>query len=150
MRIRGFEPISGYSGKELLLPKRKTVYSAGYDIYSAEDATLLALTTTLIPTGLKAYMQPDEYLGLHMRSGLAVKYNLSLINGQGIIDADYYNNESNEGHILIAVFNHNPKEIFISKGTRIVQAIFYKYLIADGDNEQGKMKRIGGLGSTGR
>lgn len=146
--VRGFEIVSQYVGCGITLPVRKTVSSAGYDIAAGQDATLSPGKVTLVPTGLKAYMGSDEYLGIHIRSGLAVKQSLSLINGQGIIDADYYNNPDNEGHILIAVFNHGDQPVVITKGTRLAQGIFYKYLIVDNDRPGGE--RLGGLGSTGQ
>ena len=133
MRLRGFEVISSYENANLLLPVRKTKYSAGYDIAAAEDVILPPQRTTLVATGLKAYMLADEYLGIHIRSGLSVKNNVSLINSQGIIDADYYNNTDNEGHIMIALYNHNTDPITIAKNTRIAQGIFYNYLTTDTD-----------------
>ncbi len=148
MKLRGFEFITQYKTANLPLPTRKTNYSAGYDIAAASDALLLPATTTLIATGLKAYMITDEYLGIHIRSGLSVKNNLSLINGQGIIDADYYNNIDNEGHIMIALYNHNSHNIVINKGTRIAQGIFYKYLVTDYDDSNRSSTRTGGFGST--
>lgn len=150
MKLRGFEPIEDYKNSDIVLPIRKTKYSAGYDIAAAMDVTLLPKTTTLVATGLKAYMQPNEYLGIHIRSGLSVKNNLSLINSQGIIDADYYNNTDNEGHIMIPIYNHNLESISISKGTRIAQGIFYNYLVADSDETNSFATRTGGLGSTGQ
>lgn len=149
MKIRGFEIISNYKNTDVSLPIRKTQYSAGYDIAAAEETILLPATVTVIATGLKAYMRSDEYLGIHIRSGLSIKNNLSLINGQGIIDADYYNNADNEGHILIAVYNHTAQNILICKGTRIAQGIFYKYLVADTDENNLFVTRTGGFGSTG-
>ena len=150
MQLRGFKFISNYENMDILLPTRKTQYSAGYDIAAAEDITLAPTTVTLVPTGIKAYMQPDEYLGIHIRSGLSIKNHLSLVNGQGIIDADYFNNTDNEGHIFIAIYNHNSQNINISKGTRIAQGIFYKYLLADMDENSSFIARTGGLGSTGK
>lgn len=151
MKQRGFEFISTYTAdKGLSLPERKTSFSAGYDIAAAEDTLVPPGNVVLIPTGIKAYMKPDEYLGIHIRSSLAVKSKLVLINSQGIIDADYYNNTSNEGHILIAVLNLGSEEIKIEKGTRIAQGIFYKFLTADLD-DQDKIStnvRTGGFGST--
>lgn len=149
MSLRGFELISKYHDSNFPLPLRKTKYSAGYDIAAIEDIILPPGTTTLIPTGIKAYMQEDEYLGIHIRSGLSIKNNLSLINGQGIIDADYYNNSDNEGHIMIAIFNHNYAPIHIEKGTRIAQGIFYKYLVTKEDENNLSTVRTGGFGSTG-
>ena len=148
-RVRGFEIVAGYQDRGLSLPIRKTCASAGYDIAAAENVCLRAGEMALIPTGLKAYMQPDEYLAIHIRSSLAVKQRLVLANSQGIIDADYYNNPDNEGHILIALINGGSQEAFISEGMRIAQGIFCKYLLTDRDELTGKEERTGGIGSTG-
>lgn len=148
MKIRGFEFISSYQNAGLMLPQRQTPLSAGYDIAAAEDAVLYPGNVTIIPTGLKAYMQGDEYLGIHIRSSLSIKQSLSLANGQGIIDADYYNNETNEGHIMLAIINRGNEVYEIKKGMRLAQGIFYKYLIADQD-ESSSFARQGGFGSTG-
>ena len=150
MKLRGFELISQYKDSDFPLPMRKTKYSAGYDIAAIEDVTLSPGTTTLVPTGIKVYMLEDEYLGIHIRSGLSIKNNLSLINGQGIIDADYYNNADNEGHIMIGIYNHNSQDILITKGTRIAQGIFYKYLVSEIDENNLLSTRTGGFGSTGQ
>ncbi|BBB93127.1 deoxyuridine 5'-triphosphate nucleotidohydrolase [Methylomusa anaerophila] len=145
--MRGFEKISTYEHKSISLPGRKTKQSAGYDLAAAEDVVVPPSQIILVPTGLKAYMQPDEYLGIHIRSGLSVKRGLSLINGQGIIDSDYYNNPENEGHIMIALYNHSSSSVHIQKGERIAQGVFYKYLLAD--NDDANESRSGGFGSTG-
>lgn len=150
MRLRGFEIVSSYKNADILLPIRKTKSSAGYDIAAAENVILAPRATTLVATGLKVYMLPDEYLGIHIRSGLSVKNNVSLVNGQGIIDADYYNNTDNEGHLMIAIYNHNVESIMINQGTRIAQGIFYKYLTTDTDENNSFATRTGGLGSTGQ
>lgn len=148
MKIRGFEIVSSYEGKEISLPTRKTAFSAGYDIATAEEINLLPFQVTLVPTGIKSYMQADEYLGIHIRSSVAIKQKLTLINNQGIIDSDYYNNVENEGHIMIPVYNYNQEVVKLEKGTRIAQGIFYKYLSADDDSAEGL--RVGGIGSTGK
>lgn len=151
MKQRGFEILSSYQNKNISLPERKTALSAGYDIAAAEDTVVPQGQVAMIPTGIKAYMQPDEYLGIHIRSSLAVKSKLALINSQGIIDADYYDNPSNEGHILIAVMNFSAEDIRIEKGARIAQGIFYKFLTADQDDKNKMVQnlRTGGFGSTG-
>ena len=41
-----------------------------------------------------------EFLGIYIRSSLGFKYNIRMCNQVGIIDADYYNNKDNEGHIF--------------------------------------------------
>jgi len=149
MKIRGFEIVSKYQDKNIHLPGRKTACSAGYDLEAAEESVLLPHQVVLVPTGLKVYMQENEYLGIHARSGFSIKNGVSLINGQGIIDADYYDNEENEGHIMIPMINHSEQEVIVSKGMRVAQGIFYTYLTADGDAIGIGSKRAGGMGSTG-
>ena len=148
MKQRGFEIVSYYQEKNIILPSRKTKFSAGYDIATAENIILLPQQVTLIPTGIKAYMQADEYLGVHIRSSIAIKQKLTLINNVGVIDADYYNNVDNEGHIMIPVYNYNQSSVTIEKDTRIAQGIFYRYLLASDDKAENI--RIGGIGSTGK
>lgn len=148
MKQRGFEIVSYYQEKNIILPSRKTKFSAGYDIATAENIILLPQQVTLIPTGIKAYMQTDEYLGVHIRSSIAIKQKLTLINNVGVIDADYYNNVDNEGHIMIPVYNYNQSSVTIEKDTRIAQGIFYRYLLASDDKAENI--RIGGIGSTGK
>lgn len=148
MRSRGFEVVSAWEKEGIRLPARKTASSAGYDIESGRDMDILPGQVTLIPTGLKAYMGEDEYLAIYIRSSMAIKHGLILINSTGIIDSDYYNNEDNEGHIMVAVYNTTSQPFHISKGDRVAQGIFMKYLKADGDAARGL--RTGGVGSTGK
>lgn len=148
-RQRGFELVAAFLDKGINLPKRKTGSSAGYDIEAAEETILYPHKVILVPTGLKAYMQPDEYLGIHVRSSIAVKHSISCINSQGIIDADYYNNPDNEGHIMVPLINHGNEPMTIAKGMRIAQGIFYKYLTVDADAAGIGAGRKGGFGSTG-
>lgn len=149
MKTRGFEIARGYADQDIHLPHRKTARSAGYDIEAAADCVLLPHQVTVVPTGLKAYMQPDEYLGIHVRSGFSIKKQLSCINSQGIIDADYYGNADNDGHILVALVNHSDVPVQVEKGMRIAQGIFYSYLTADDDEAGTGAVRQGGFGSTG-
>lgn len=147
MDIRGFEVVTAYENQGVQLPKRKTTESAGYDIECAEAVTIDPGEMKLVPTGLKAFMNYDEYLAIHIRSGMAVKRRLMLVNSTGIIDSDYYNNEDNEGHILIALVNMGTEPVSLDKGERVAQGIFSKYLITNDDNATGI--RTGGIGSTG-
>lgn len=147
MDIRGFEVVTAYENQGVQLPKRKTTESAGYDIECAEAVTIAPGEMKFVPTGLKAFMNYDEYLAIHIRSGMAVKRRLMLVNSTGIIDSDYYNNEDNEGHILIALVNMGTEPVSLDKGERVAQGIFSKYLITNDDNATGI--RTGGIGSTG-
>lgn len=144
---RRFEFVAGYKDKGLVLPVRKTAGSAGYDLAAAETVVLAPRAVTVVPTGMKAYMEEDEYLAIFIRSSLAFKKGIMLANGTGIVDSDYYGNEDNEGHIMIACYNTTDAPYTIEKGERIGQGIFMKYLTADGDAVH--TLRIGGIGSTG-
>lgn len=148
MKNRGFEIISKYKDENITLPKRATSKSAGYDLASIGDMEILPGEMKVVETGLKAYMEEDEFLGIHIRSSLAFKHRILLVNGTGIIDADYYNNESNEGHIMIGLVNMGTEIFKITKGMRIAQGIFYKYLLTD-EKIEANEKRHGGFGSTG-
>lgn len=140
--MRGFEILPEYEGCGINLPTRRTAFSAGYDLHSAEDVLVTDKNVTLVPTGLRAFLLPDEVLLIHIRSGLAVKHGLTLANGVGVIDADY------RDHIILPVITFNG-EFAIKKGMRIAQAIFQKYLTVDGDNIGVGEKRLGRFGSTG-
>lgn len=144
---RRFAVVSAYRHREIALPQRKTPLSAGYDLAAAEAVAVPPGETVLVPTGLKAYMPPDEFLALYIRSSLAVRRRLNLANGVGIIDADYADNPDNEGHILVAVTNTGPAAVTIAAGERIAQGIFHRYGVTADD--QPGAPRVGGLGSTG-
>lgn len=150
MRLRGFEKITAYANIEFNVPERKTELAAGYDFCLPEEIILEPGKMQLVPTGIKAYMQAGEYLGMHIRSSMAVKKKLLLVNNVGIIDADYYNNPDNEGHIMLALLNTGSENVTLAKNERIAQGIFYNYLTADSDDKVAKDVRSGGFGSTSK
>lgn len=149
MKKRGFEIVKGYEDKGINLPKRKTKHSAGYDIEAAEDIVIPMFSKgskpVLIPTGLKAYCEEDEcFLLLNRSSG--PKKGFILANSVGLVDADYYGNSDNDGHIFFAYFNCSDHDIEVKKGDVIGQAVFTKFLVCDNDTADGARK--GGFGST--
>ena len=160
-KIRGFEIISNFKDKNVNIPKRQTLSAAGYDFEAAENIVVptiwkkvwkkwfnnVEINATLIPTGIKSYMGKEEYLQLSIRSGMALKSGLILANGIGVVDADYYDNESNEGHIMFAVYNFGLSDKYVKKGERIGQGVFLPFLKAD--NDIVIKERSGGFGSTG-
>ncbi len=150
MKTRGFEIAKGFEDKDINLPVRKTKYSAGYDVECAEDTTVPSfkkgMAPTLIPTGIKVYMEDDEVLYLYNRSSNPKKKGLILANSVGVVDKDYYGNPDNDGHIMFAFYNIKDEDITIKKGEAIGQAIFSKYLVTDDDSATGN--REGGFGST--
>ena len=136
-KMRGFEVAKGFENQGINLPVRKTKYSAGYDVEAAEDTLVPSfkpgMKPTLIKTGIKSYMQENEYLMLANRSSNPGKKGLILANSVGIIDKDYYENPDNDGHIMFAFYNIKDEDVEIKKGDCIGQAIFMPFLIADGD-----------------
>ncbi len=149
-RLRGFEIAKGYEDKNINLPVRKTKHAAGYDIEAAEDITIppfkLGMKPTLIPTGLKAYCQEDEFFILVNRSS-GPKKGLVMSNSIAIIDADYYGNEGNDGHFFFQYYNVLDHDIQIKKGDAIGQVVFQKYLTVDNDQAEDNVRK-GGFGST--
>lgn len=157
---RGFEKISktqfmkDISSDEKLyneynLPKRGTKYSAGYDFCVLNDYIIKPGEIVKIPTGIKAYMHSDEVLFILIRSSLGFKYNARLCNQVGVIDKDYYNNDSNEGHIWVALKNEGDKDLVLKRGDRFVQGVFSKILTIDNEEET-TTSRMGGFGSTNK
>lgn len=122
-KLRGFEIAKGFEYAGINIPVRKTKYSAGYDIEAAEDTVIPSfrkgMAPTLIKTGLKVYMQDDEYLKLCNRSSNPKKKGLIMANSIGVIDADYYGNPDNDGHIMFAFFNIKEEDVLIKKGETI-------------------------------
>lgn len=171
-----FEIVSKYAAAGLALPRRKTQYSAGYDLAVAQDivipsvlsmqncltdfaqdgavklSTIADLTKitqqrpVLVSTGLKCKLDKGTYLEVTLRSSTPLKYWLIMANAEGIIDSDYYNNPSNEGEIFFQLINLSPIPIQLKKGDVIGQGIIKSYLTTEDDTATGK--RVGGLGST--
>ena len=147
--MRGFELIEGLNGE---LPIKATIHSAGVDFIASADIRIPAFRfkgeATLVPTGVKAFMQKDEYLQIFARSSIPVNLGLIMSNGVGIVDSDYYNNPTNEGHIMIEFNNLTNEHITIKKGTRIAQGIFNKVLPVTHGVRIKNHTRSGGFGST--
>ena len=132
---------------EIALPKRATTGSAGYDFVSPLEVTVEPGETALIPTGIRAEMDPGWVLLLFPRSSLGFKYSLRLANTVGVIDSDYAF-AKNEGHIMVKLRNPSENPVTIGRGERFCQGIFLPYGTAEEDGEFAL--RQGGFGSTGK
>ncbi|UOE58184.1 dUTP diphosphatase [Cytobacillus oceanisediminis] len=148
-RRRGFEVLEEFDRwfeqGYVKTPNRKTHRSAGYDICSIGDYVVPPGSKVAIDTGLTAYMKPNEFLAIVVRSGLAFNHNLTLQNSIAIIDSDYYGN-----HIRILLRNEGTTPFMVKTGDRIAQGIFLPYLATDNDHTQEREERVGGFGSTGQ
>lgn len=140
--------------EELPYPCRSTLHAGGYDFFAPYDFVLKPGETKIVPTGFRVHMNNDEIFNLFIRSGTGFKYNVRLSNQVGIIDADYYGNSNNEGHMFISFTNHGTKDwinnsVGLSKEdkSKIAQGIFMPYYLTR-DDSCSNITRNGGFGST--
>lgn len=135
------------SYESIVLPKRATKGSAGYDFYAPFDFEVEPNQTVKIPTGIRVKISEGWFLAIVPRSSLGFKYRLQLDNTIGIIDSDYYD-ALNEGHIFIKLTNDSKanKKVQIRQGEAFAQGIFIPFGITTDDEVENN--RIGGFGST--
>ena len=133
-----------------VVPKRATAGSAGADLYACIDEPVVIGPSQLvkIPTGIAIELQRAD-LGafLFARSGLGVKYGITLSNGVGVVDSDY------RGEICVGLCNVSDKPYTIQPNERIAQMVIMPVVLADfaeadelGDTQRG----TGGFGSSGK
>jgi dUTP pyrophosphatase len=136
------------------LPAYATPGAAGADLRAnfpeaerAAGLTLAPLERRVVPTGLRVEVPPGHEMQIRPRSGLALKYGLSLPNTPGTIDSDY------RGPLGVLLVNLGTAPAHIAHGDRIAQAIVapvvqarFAVVEALGATERGE----GGFGSTGR
>lgn len=132
---------------DIVLPKRATKGSAGYDFFAPYDFSLCPGETIKIATGIRVRIDEGWFLGIFPRSSLGFKYRLQLDNTVGIIDSDYYYSD-NEGHIFAKITNdsNEAKTVEIKAHTGFMQGIFVEYGITFDDDVTSI--RNGGFGST--
>lgn len=130
---------------EVKLPTRGSKNSAGYDFYSPVDAVIQPNEMVMIWTDVKAHMYYDNTLLIIPRSSMG-KHPIMISNTVGLIDSDYYGNESTDGNIGFRLFNLGSTPYEIKAGDRIGQGIFIKYGTVKDDNTN--TERKGGFGST--
>ena len=126
-------------------PKRATINSAGFDLFSAETKEINAHDRGIIHTDISVILPEGTYGRVAPRSGLASKYFIHV--GAGVIDFDY------RGNIGIVIFNHLDKPFQINIGDRIAQLIIEKICtpklvkVQDFDETE---RGVTGFGSTGK
>ena len=111
-----------------------------------EELVIKSGEIQLVPTGI--FMEiPEGYEGqVRARSGLALKYGISLPNGIGTIDSDY------RGELKVILINHGKEDFVIKNGDRIAQIVFIKYEKAEleiVESLEDTERSEGGFGSTG-
>lgn len=136
-------------GSGLPLPQRMTPGSSGCDICAAleEPLDLLPGSRALIPTGF-CFEIPEGYeIQVRPRSGLAIKYGITILNAPGTIDADY------RGEVKIILVNLSPQPFVVKHGDRIAQLVPMQVAsnlnFSEQDSIAGTERGEGGFGSTG-
>ena len=139
---------------DVILPKRSSKRSAGYDIRTPETFSLKPGEKHTFWTDIKVRIDYDEdtifgaTLKVYPRSSTGIKLDCILANTVGIIDADYYGNQKNDGNIGICIKNIGDEVITYNVGDRVVQGILTPFLVTEDDDADGD--RVGGIGSTGK
>ncbi len=131
------------------LPEFSTIHSAGVDLRASleNSVTVKPLERVLIPTGLYIELPHGYEAQIRPRSGLAVKYGITVLNSPGTIDADY------RGEVQVVLINLSSEAFVINNGDRICQMVINKYERFDwtlssvlSETERGE----GGFGHTGK
>ena len=132
--------------ESIILPKRATSGSAGYDFFTPVKIELAPGESLSVPTGIRARIDEGWVLMLYPRSGLGFKYGMKLANTVGVIDSDYYYSD-NEGHIIAKITNTSTdKTITVEAGKGFIQGVFTPFGVTVDDEADGV--RNGGFGST--
>ena len=130
------------------LPSYATPLSAGVDLHASLEApvTLAPMQRALIPTGIRIELPAGYEAQVRPRSGLAIKYGLTVLNTPGTIDADY------RGEICVILANLSDTPFTVYGGGRIAQLVVtcherVEWQPVDGLNETAR--GCGGFGHTG-
>lgn len=135
-------------GKNLGLPSYATIHSAGADLRAAiEDRLIMrSMEKVLVPTGIAIELGSGYEAQIRPRSGLAVKFGITVLNSPGTIDADY------RGEIKVCLMNFGHNVFTIARGDRIAQMIISPVVQAQfmvSEELEQTVRGEGGFGSTG-
>ena len=135
--------------RDLPLPSRQTEHSAGFDLRAAveKEIEIKPGQIQLIETGFEIEIPHGFEAQIRARSGLAVKYGITLINAIGTIDSDY------RGELKIPLINHGSSAHVIQRGDRIAQMILIKLPeteVIEVETLSDTTRGSGGFGHTGR
>jgi dUTP pyrophosphatase len=130
------------------LPKYQTALSAGVDLHAnlEEPVILSPLERQLIPTGLFIELPEGYEAQVRPRSGLALKYGITVLNTPGTIDADY------RGEIKVLLINLSNQPFTINNGERIAQMVVAQHaqvIWNETESLSSTERGAGGYGSTG-
>jgi dUTP pyrophosphatase len=127
------------------VPSYAHIGDAGADVYSVTEVILQPQHRAAIPTGLAVDIPIGYEIQVRPKSGLALKYGITVLNSPGTVDAGY------RGEIQVIVVNLGTEAYTFTKGQKIAQLVLKTVLQAQYiEGELGTSDRgIGGFGSTG-
>ncbi len=139
-------PMEHHNG--LPLPSYATPGSSGMDLLAAiKDCLILTPgSISLIPTGIRVAIPSGFEMQIRPRSGLAIKYGITVVNAPGTVDSDY------RGEIKVGLINLGTQPFEISRGMRIAQAVICRVWRAcwqETSNLSVTQRGSGGFGHTG-
>lgn len=140
--------ISLIADGEIEPPFYATPLAAGADVRASNEIpiTILPTATALVPTGLYFEIPSGYEIQVRPRSGLAFKFQVTVLNAPGTIDADY------RGELKILLINHGKEPFVVQKGDRIAQIVVKEVITADFVLTEALTptgRGSGGFGSTG-
>ncbi|MDR2903760.1 MAG: dUTP diphosphatase [Clostridiales bacterium] len=134
--------------RDLPLPGYMTPHTAGMDIYANVHETVVLQKGEIkaIPAGIKIDLPPEFEAQIRPRSGLALKYGITMINAVGTVDADF------RGELMVLLVNHGQADFPINRGDRIGQMVINKieriaWTVTENLTETARGE--GGFGHTG-
>jgi dUTP pyrophosphatase len=130
----------------LELPAYATAGAAGMDVLSAEDVTLAPGARHAVATGLAVAIPHGFEVQVRPRSGLALKFGITVPNTPGTIDSDY------RGELKVILINHGHDPFEIRRGDRVAQLVLAPVIRASWlkvDELDETQRGEGGFGSTG-
>ena len=131
------------------LPKYQTEGSVGIDLSASifDDILIRPNNRELIPTGVAISLPQNIEGQVRPRSGLALKYGITVLNSPGTIDSDY------RGEIKVILINHGIEDFRIKNNDRIAQLVFnevVKVSLKEVDTLDQTSRDEKGFGSTGK
>ena len=136
--------------RDLPLPRYETTGAAGADLCAnlsdRQSVELAAGARALIPTGLRMAIAQGFEVQIRPRSGLALKYGISMVNAPGTIDSDY------RGPVGVILVNMGNESFEVVHGMRIAQMVVAPVIQAEFvlvDTLDETTRGAGGFGSTG-
>lgn len=132
--------------KSAIIPKYEHNDDSGLDLFSTENVEILPGATRLIRTGIAIELPQGTEAQVRPRSGLALKYSITVLNTPGTVDAGY------RGEIGVILINHGKSSFQVVKGMKIAQMVITPVIhvdIQEVEELSETTRGNGGFGSTG-